>query len=498
MSASKEKRKRQQLRSDGIGPREKQLLEQEAKKKRDRIIYWVVGIVAVLLIAAVFTLNSNLFYNKLPAVEIGELSYTAAEYNYYYYSAYNSFCNNNSDYLYLYFDTDQPLDEQEYPYGEDMTWADYFRETALENMRTISVLYTEAQREGMTITEENSLALDETIAYYEAVAAMYGTGVDQYFASIYGKGCTAKLMREIMARAYIADQYYNQIYDGFAYTGEELEAYYQEHSAEYDSVTYAYRYFSAAADEETGVTLEDAMAEAKANAEAMAEAADLDEFNAICTDITGSDAYEYTYTIEKIPSSYSEWLSDSARKSGDVTTIEVEESGWYALYFIDRTDNHYNTRSARHILVTVTANSEGVYTDAILEQGQISAELILDEWLAGEATEESFAALAEENSEDSGSYNNGGLYENIYRGQMVSEFEDFVFDESRKSGDTGIIYVESTNYAGYHIIYYVGEGQLYSDYLADLAMRYADYTAWLEAAGEGFDITTRFSFRFAD
>ena len=32
----------------------------------------------------------------------------------------------------------------------------------------------------------------------------------------------------------------------------------------------------------------------------------------------------------------------------------------------------------------------------------------------------------------------GGLYTDIYRGQMVSEFEDWCFDPSRQAGDTGI------------------------------------------------------------
>ena len=67
------------------------------------------------------------------------------------------------------------------------------------------------------------------------------------------------------------------------------------------------------------------------------------------------------------------------------------------------------------------------------------AENALQAWKDGDATEESFAALANKLSEDPGSNTNGGLYKQVYKGQMVSEFNDWCFDESRKAGDTGIV-----------------------------------------------------------
>ncbi len=76
-------------------------------------------------------------------------------------------------------------------------------------------------------------------------------------------------------------------------------------------------------------------------------------------------------------------------------------------------------------------------------------------WKAGEATEESFAALANENSEDPGSSTNGGLYEDVYPGQMVDTFDAWCFDEARQPGDTGIV---KTDY-GYHVMYFVSKGE---------------------------------------
>ena len=84
-------------------------------------------------------------------------------------------------------------------------------------------------------------------------------------------------------------------------------------------------------------------------------------------------------------------------------------------------------------------------------EAEKNAQNILDQWLAGEASEESFAALANEHSTDGGSNTKGGLYQYVQPGQMVAEFNDWCFDESRQIGDYGI--VKTTH--GYHIMYFV-------------------------------------------
>ena len=113
--------------------------------------------------------------------------------------------------------------------------------------------------------------------------------------------------------------------------------------------------------------------------------------------------------------------------------------------------------NARHILLCPTDGSVDaetgmtVYTDEAWEACRESAQQLYDQWLAGEATEESFAQLAMERTEDPGSQSTGGLYTDIYQGQMVAEFEDWCFDESRAYGDSGLV---KTDY-GYHIMYFV-------------------------------------------
>jgi hypothetical protein len=116
-----------------------------------------------------------------------------------------------------------------------------------------------------------------------------------------------------------------------------------------------------------------------------------------------------------------------------------------------------NVMDVRHILIAVEGGTEDedgetVYSDAEWEVCRGEAQKVLDEWLAGDATEETFAALAYEHSEDTGSNENGGLYQNLdAESGFVPEFIDWYMDESRKPGDYGLI---RTDY-GYHVMYFV-------------------------------------------
>ena len=184
-----------------------------------------------------------------------------------------------------------------------------------------------------------------------------------------------------------------------------------------------------------------------------------------------------------------------SRKAGDVSVIEDSDGeGYTVVAFISRDDNHYATARVRHILVKAEADEDGNYTDEAKAAAERRAEEILAEFNAGDKTEESFAALAEQYSEDTGSNTNGGLYENVPKGQMVEEFDAFCF-EGHKKGDTAIVYGESSSYAGYHVMYYVGEGELYSNLIAENSLINEAMSEWMNAMLEGYEPSTGFWLR---
>lgn len=97
------------------------------------------------------------------------------------------------------------------------------------------------------------------------------------------------------------------------------------------------------------------------------------------------------------------------------------------------------TFNSRHILFSTKNLSE---EDA--EKVRQKAEAVLNRIKNGE----DFATLAGQYSEDPGSKDNGGLYENIERGMFVTEYEDAVL--SIKEGEVYPELVKSAH--GYHII----------------------------------------------
>lgn len=99
---------------------------------------------------------------------------------------------------------------------------------------------------------------------------------------------------------------------------------------------------------------------------------------------------------------------------------------------------------ASHILISY----EGVErTQAKEERTKEEAEALANEVLAkAKKSDADFAALAQEYSEDPGSANKGGTYDNIVPGQMVPEFNDFIFEKP-----IGAIGVVETDF-GFHVI----------------------------------------------
>lgn len=158
----------------------------------------------------------------------------------------------------------------------------------------------------------------------------------------------------------------------------------------------------------------------------------------------------------------------------DLEAYFAENEEAYAESGITRDGNYVDIR---HILFQVeggTTDDEGntTYSDADWEACRVKAQAALDAWLAGDATEDSFAALANEQSEDPGSNTAGGLYEDVYEGQMVQPFNDWCFDESRVYGDYGLV---QTGY-GYHVMFFVNstpiwQTQAESDWITDQTSR---------------------------
>lgn len=169
---------------------------------------------------------------------------------------------------------------------------------------------------------------------------------------------------------------------------------------------------------------------------------------------------------------YNEITGSFAPTAEEIAEYFNTHEAEYADNGLDKTTSSVDVR---HILIlpegaTIETVTTEEFSDEAWAAGEQKAQEILDQWLSGDKTEDGFATLANENSADTGSNTNGGLYSGVTEGQMVEAFNDWCFDSSRQVGDYGIV---KTQY-GYHIMYFCGsqllwESQAESDLLAQLS-----------------------------
>ncbi len=150
-----------------------------------------------------------------------------------------------------------------------------------------------------------------------------------------------------------------------------------------------------------------------------------------------------------------------------------------------------NVVNIRHILIQPVSSTASDGTTSISDEAWADAEAkaqqIYDEWLAGDATEETFAEFAGEYTQDPGSMTTGGLYEEVFPGQMVAEFNDWCFADGRATGDHGIV---KTSY-GFHIMFFSGEGDyIYWKEPAAMMLKMDKLDQYLEEITEKYELTS--------
>src|SRR5690606_28880166 len=151
--------------------------------------------------------------------------------------------------------------------------------------------------------------------------------------------------------------------------------------------------------------------------------------------------FDTTYVAKKdIPVEHAEEIFNLAK--GDVYG-PYQEDGYFKLTKMMNKKSGGSAK-ASHILITYKGAMRANPTvELTKEEAKAKADNLLKQVNANPS---SFAALAAENSEDPGSKNNGGTYDNIVPGQMVPQFNNFVFDSP--VGKTGVV---ETDF-GYHVI----------------------------------------------
>lgn len=501
MSASREKKNRQDLASNGfVDPKVTHKAEEAAKQRKSNITYGCIFGAFVVLAAAVLLWNSGIFQRNATAVTVDGEKYTAAEVGYYYASSYNSIAGGQYA-SYYGLDRSQPLDQQELNdmakmllgVSEDMTWDAYLKDAAKDNLISITALCKAAKADNFAFTDEMQDELDNVMDTVAQYAKQNGMSTKAYLKAMYGTYMTVPTFQKLMKDNVIASHYESAYVDGLTYSDDAINQYYQDNKDTMDVAAYEYIYFAGTASSTTdadGNPVEPTEEEQNAAAAAAKENSDAamarfkagEKLEDIAADYENGSYANPTSSVNT-GDTVSTWAFDASRQAGDSTVLQ-DGNSYYVISFQSCGRNDYNTVNVRHILVKVDSssldqNSESYAADlaALKETKKAEAEKILQEWKDGAATEESFAELADQYSEDGAA---GGLYEQVYHNQMVTEFNDWIFDSARQSGDTDIV---ETTY-GYHVMYFVGTDLPYWQVQAKTAMQNKDHSDWIASLTE--------------
>lgn len=501
MSASREKKDRKDMASSGIIDRRSEERRRQEKKDKRTTTMYIAIIVAMIVVFILCSLYNNQNFRKnMTAVTVDGTHYSAAVLDFYYYSAYNSFVNNYGDYLsYIGLDTSKNLKEQNY--SEDETWDEYFRDQAVTSLIGAAAVYKQAQAAGFTLTDDQQTQIDSYYSSIEDYCKKSGITFDDYVHDIFGKYVSEDIFKEQTEISYISQLYNTEYKNSLTYTDDDIQNYYNENSKDIDNVSYEIYTADGSAKSTTDSDGNSVDPTDDEKAAAMSTASDTanailarleagDDFATVAADYdSASYSAETDTSYSTAGATIGDWLFDDSRAAGDTTVIEdTDKSCYYVLKFESRGRSEYDTVNVRHILIepektTLSSDDEGYDADVASKKAaaKAKAESILAEYLAGDKTADAFGALAEKYSSDTGSASDGGLYKDVYKGEMETAFNDWCFDSSRKTGDTGIV---ETNY-GYHVMYFVSTGDPYWMVQSENALRDKDYNSWYS------DITTK-------
>lgn len=177
-----------------------------------------------------------------------------------------------------------------------------------------------------------------------------------------------------------------------------------------------------------------------------------------------------TYTEED---EVSEWLfaDDTKENAVKTSTKDSEKDAATESYTASVTmlvkkpyKNEELTKNVGHILFTKDKHGDDYKEDA---------KKLLEQFKNGEMTKDEFEKLGLENTADSNVF-----YDDVAKGDMVKDFENWLFDEKRKEGDVEIV---TTTY-GDHIMYFVGDSNAvwYNNVFNTIFGE--DYEEWYEDA----------------
>lgn len=410
-------------------------------------------------------------------------SATFAEVNFYFMNIYsnmlNSYYNMYQDSYAEYLQSAEGLDInkslkiQSCPYlDNEGTYFDYLLDAALSQYTDIIGLCEYADEKGITLTDEEKESAKGNADYLVSSAAQAGVSLSEFMGDKLGI-TTEEVINDFSYKNALAAKAREKYLEETTFTDDEYKKEYEANTIDYAVVDYLVYTFQT---DDVNVTTENIGDYADDLAGAKSEEEFCERTLNFVNNVLYKDSEDNSFDINSIKkndmfygegTAYLDWMFKSGAKAGETFINMNDDNTICSVYYLINAPRYseYNLKSVRHILFSPQERGTS------LEECKTEAERIYALYKA-DPTEENFAKLANENSDDveyetaddgtskpKDKKEDGGLIENIDYNQTAKDFENWCFDTSRKPGDTGII----TSTYGYHIMYFVGNGKLVTE-----------------------------------
>jgi len=478
--------------------------KQEKENKKRRIISITVITVLVLISAIAITVNSSFIRRTVPVVTIDGIGFSAAEFEFFFNTEISEYMSLMSQFQGMGLpepDLNRPLIDQINPTTEE-SWATYFTDMALTSMTEITALYNMARADGFTLSQEQHAEIDEDFAMIE-MQALFSQfpSVDSLLQRMFGSAMNERVYRSLMEMTFTARYYSESIRNSFTFSADELAGYYYEHRDELDAINFReflvhIEYFPNEEDSEDAFDQAADEANQRANdfaGEIHSEEDFIEVAGSYDEMFSSPEATLRRFQGARLDADISEWLLEDSRTHGDKTVIDSDR-GSSVIFFLSRDDNNYRTVTMRQLLllrpdINPDDFPEGIYDPDYVfalewaeEEFHALAQEVYARFNSAGRTEQALLELIEEYSDDT---TEGGYYSDIaqlsFQGvdfqamRVVPELENWLFDDSRAAGDSELIYTADF---GYHLTYFMGEGDVFFEMIALDRLRSAAHSEW--------------------
>jgi len=447
--------------------------EELEKAKKEALKHKIITIIAVAVLGVFllsFPVRTYMGTNGT-YIKVGDEKVTRLEFDIYYNSIKQNYISQMSYYLSLLGISDTNTLEKE-AYDETMTYGDYFAQLTAESIVEQKGVAAKAAEAGFVYdTSEEIKALKENL---EMAAADAGVTLKAYIKAVYGSLATWDRIKPFLEKDLYVSAYYDKVLEDNIPSEEAIQIEYESKPENYDVVDYHMLVVEA----ELPTANPDGTVEKDENGNEIAYEPTEEEIAAAMKDaykkaqaavdtVTSEGTVYEGVTVADVSADLYDFMSDANRKVGDTTIIELADTN---RYWVVSFDGRYLDETPTHdIRCLITSTRDG--------------QALLEEWKAGEATEESFAELAALYDE-SGSGASGGLYTGVAAADMDAELAEWLSGD-RMTGDTVSVTAASGET---YIMYYIAKNDPAWKLEAENALMTEYLAAFIEEATMGIEV----------